>query len=148
MFSIFKTKSQPEVLIDHVDDFNNFFDEEQKKAIMVSLFAIANADDEFHDKERAFFRETAGILNYELGEEIVIAEMLSMDQRKAIKVIKGFNDKQKEWYLITVLGMVHADGKAVDEELQKVLKILKKAGMSRAQIASVKERFDLFKGLA
>ena len=50
MFSIFKKRSKNSELKEHFDKLYSFTDE-QKKAILVSLFEIATSDEEFHHRE-------------------------------------------------------------------------------------------------
>jgi len=101
---------------EHLIGFQESFTDEQKQAILFSLFDIANSDDEFHAKEIEFFDQIGNLLNYPTGDEI-LDDYLKADREKVFESLNDFSDSQKDWYIVIVYGMVHADGKVLDEEL-------------------------------
>ncbi len=56
---------------EHLIGFQESFTDEQKQAILFSLFDIANSDDEFHAKEIEFFDQIGKLLDYPTGENIL-----------------------------------------------------------------------------
>ncbi len=53
-FSFFKKHKKSDKIISHLHDFMESFTDEQKKAILVSLYVVVNSDEEFHTKEVEF----------------------------------------------------------------------------------------------
>ncbi len=122
-----------DVLKEHLSGFKDSFTDEQKKAILFSLFDIANSDDEFHAKEIEFFDQIGNLLNYPTGESI-LDEYLEADKEKVFDSLNDFSDSQKDWYIVIVYGMVHADGKVLDEELADAERFLEGMGISKERI--------------
>ncbi len=108
-------------------------------AIIVSLYIIANSDEEFHTKEVEFLQQTADLLGYQISSKID-QEFSGINRGKVFEQLKEFSDKQKEWYLVTVTGMIHADGKVLDSELDDALRYLLSMGISKEKmIKSIKK---------
>ena len=131
MFSLFKKKQDKE-LKQRFDDYY-LFSTEQKKAILMSLFEIANSDEEFHKKETEYFRNIAGFLGMRLSNG-VLKRMLSTERDSLYKLLNEMNDSQKDWYVITALGMVYADGELIEEEFNHVKSFLLELGFTEARI--------------
>jgi hypothetical protein len=125
--------TENDVLKEHLSGFQDSFTDEQKKAILFSLFDIANSDDEFHAKEIEFFDQIGNLLNYPTGESI-LDEYLEADKEKVFESLNDFSDSQKDWYIVIVYGMVHADGKVLDEELADAERFLEGMGISKERI--------------
>lgn len=139
MFSFFKKRKNNEILKSHLSGFQGQFTNEQKRAIMVSLYVIANSDEEFHTKEVEFLQQTAYILGYQISNDID-QEFSGINRGKVFEQLKEFSDKQKEWYLITVTGMIHSDGKVLESELDDALRHLLSMGISKEKmIKSIKK---------
>ena len=51
-----------DALKEHLSGFRDSFTDEQKKAILVSLFEIANSDEDFHFRETAYLKKTSEFL--------------------------------------------------------------------------------------
>ena len=122
-----------DVLKEHLSGFKDSFTDEQKKAILFSLFDIANSDDEFHAKEIEFFDQIGNLLNYPTGESM-LDEYLEADKAIVFESLNDFSDSQKDWYIVIVYGMVHADGKVLDEELADAGRFLEGMGISKERI--------------
>jgi len=139
MFSFFKKRKNNEFLKSHLSGFQGQFTNEQKRAIMVSLYVIANSDEEFHTKEVEFLQQTADILGYQISSDID-QEFSGINRGKVFEQLKEFSDKQKEWYLVTVTGMIHSDGKVLESELDDALRYLLSMGISKEKmIKSIKK---------
>lgn len=141
MFNLFSKKRDIDFIKKHLSGFEGTFTDEQKKAILVSLYVIANADDEFHELEEEFFKKTAGLLNYNLSDNIN-EEFSGISRSEVFKLLKGFSDSQKDWYLVTVAGMIHADGKVLANELDDAFRYLLSMGISKKRMDSTIEKLN------
>ena len=144
MFSFFKKRSNNDIIKNHLSSFKGSFTDDQKKAIMVSLYVIANSDKEFHTKEVEFIKQTADILDYSLSDNIN-EEFSGINRGKVFKLLKGFSEDQKEWYLVTVAGMISEDKEVSDTELDDALRYLlsmgipiEKINITMAKLKSIK----------
>ena len=134
-----------DALKEHLSGFKESFTDEQKKAILFSLFDIANSDNEFHAKEIEFFDQIGNLLNYQTGENI-LDEYLEADKEKVFESLNDFTDSQKDWYIVTVFGMIHADGKVLDEELADAERFLSGImGISKERINDAIQKSQLSK---
>ncbi len=131
-FNFFKKNKKETTIEEHYNDFYGFSDD-QKKAILVSLFDIANSDEDFHDKETDFINRTSTTLGYSLKYH-QIKKSLNNEREQIYDILRGMNDHQKDWYVITVLTMIYADGKIDSDEFGYVENFLLNVGVSRETI--------------
>ena len=131
MISLFKKKQDKE-LKQRFDDYYAF-SAEQKKAILLSLFEIANSDEEFHKKETEYFKNIADFIGMRLSNG-VLKRMLSREKDPLYKLLDEMSDIQKDWYVITALGMVYADGELIEEEFNHVRSFLLDLGFTESRI--------------
>jgi len=143
MFNFFNKKRDTNFIKKHLSGFEGIFTGEQKKAILVSLYVIANADDEFHEMEEEFFKKTADLLNYNLSDNIN-EEFSTISRAEVFKLLKGFSDSQKDWYLVTVAGMIHADGKVLANELDDAFRYLLSMGISKKRMDKAIKNLNSF----
>jgi hypothetical protein len=132
MFSFFRKSNKNAVLN---ESFNKLygFTQDQKTAILVSLYEVANSDDEFHPKETEYHRKIGGYLglNYSARK---LKDLLARDRDRIYKLLDNMNESQNDWYVITVLGMIYSDGTIIQEELNHVISFLKGIGFSEERI--------------
>ncbi|HBG86121.1 MAG TPA: hypothetical protein DDW62_01075, partial [Marinilabiliaceae bacterium] len=117
LFNFFKKHEKQNEVRQHLGGFQDEFSDNQKKAVMCSLMLIANSDGEFHRKEEMFFEQTATMLGYRLSGDY-IDDLLAMGKEKLFQLLKSLDESQKDWYIITAFGMLHADGQALEVEFQ------------------------------
>lgn len=122
--------SKSAILRDHFGGFQGSFTDIQKKAILISLYDIANSDNEFHKTEVRFFQEISILLGFSVRDN-TIYRYLEMDREYIYKSLSILNDHQKEWYIVTVIAMMHTDGKIKKEELEQIQVYLEKVGISK-----------------
>lgn len=127
---------------ENLGDFQDQFTENQKKAIMCSLFLIANSDGEFHHKEQQFFEQTAMLLGYTLTSDI-LDEFLSMERTQLFQLLGSLKEDQKDWYIITAYGMVHADGQTLEVEFQYLDVFFTKMGITVERFQNVLKKSQL-----
>ncbi len=132
MLSIFKKRSKNSQLEEHFDKLYSFSDE-QKKAILVSLFEIATSDEEFHHRENEYLTKTSGFLGMSLKRSR-LKKLLKNQKDELFRKLTEMSENQKDWYVFTVLGMVYADGKVMEDEFKHVEKFLLKLGFSQERI--------------
>ena len=109
------------------------FTDEQKKAILVSLFEIANSDQEFHQRETEYHKKISDFLGYSIRKR-KLQKLLNKDKEHLYQLLREFTESQKDWFVFNVVGMVYADGKVVDEEFDHVEKFLLSIGFSKDMI--------------
>lgn len=129
LFSFFNKNKQQTAVQEHLSRFQDQFTENQKIAIMNSLFVIANSDDEFHEKEQQFFEQTAMLLGYQLTNNI-FKKFTSITHEEHFKMLNSLNESQKDWYIYTAFVMIHADGKALMIESEYLNVFLSKMGIT------------------
>jgi len=132
MFSIFKKRYKNSELKEHFDKLYSFTDE-QKKAILVSLFEIATSDEEFHHRENEYLTKTSGFLGISLKRSR-LKKLLKNKRDELFRKLTEMSENQKDWYVFTVLGMVYADGKVMEDEFKHVEKFLLNLGFSQERI--------------
>ena len=120
LFKFFQKTEKQNTVREHFGGFQDQFTANQKKAIMCSLFLVANSDGEYHKKEHQVFEQTATILGYKLHFALddTIDELMTIGREQLFTILSSLDEGQKDWYIITVLGMVHADGVALDKEFE------------------------------
>ena len=144
MFSFFKKRSNNDIIKNHLSAFNGSFTDDQKKAILVSLYVIANSDKEFHTKEVEFLQQTADLLDYPVSDNLN-KEFSGINRGKVFKQLKEFSVDQKDWYLVTVAGMISEDKEVRDNELDDALRYLLSMGISNEKINSTLDKLKSMK---
>ncbi len=144
-----KHKDQKEVQ-EHLKSFQDSFSDEQKKCVICSLFLVANIDGEYHQKEKDFFQETADVLGYRMQGDIneQVKEFLSIDRNDLFETLKSLSKEQKDWFIATVLSMIHADGEALDKEVHYADEFFEKMGITHAQCEEVIKNSPTLQALA
>ena len=145
LFNFFKKHKKQNVVNEHLGEFQTEFNQQQKKAVMISLFIIANSDGEFHNMENQFFEQTATLLGYRLSSDLdtTIDEFMTMDRESLFRNLNSLGESQKDWYIVTAFGMVHADGKALEEEFQNMIVFFEKMGISEQRFENVIKKTEL-----
>jgi len=143
MFSFFKKHKISDEIKNHLNEFTDSFTEEQKKAILVSLYVIANSDKEFHTREVEFFQQTADILDYPITGNMK-DEFSEINKEEVFEQLNNISENQKKWYLTTVIAMIHADGKVMEEELVDAEQYLSKMGITKDKISQILNTIQLF----
>ena len=132
MFSFF-SRSKKDIVLN--ENFNKLygFDEGQKTAIMVSLYEVAYSDDEFHPKETKYHKKIGGYLGLHYSNRR-LKGLIRKDRERLYDLLNHMNERQKDWYVITVLGMIYSDGSVIKEELDHVIHFLTGIGFSEERI--------------
>lgn len=86
---------------------------EQKKAILYTLFLIANSDKEFSEKEIQYFEITAKIIGFEITDTF-IKECQFFSRTELNSVLNTLNSGQKDWYIVSACDMIMVDGKGFE----------------------------------
>lgn len=145
LFNFFKKHEKQNVVNEHLGGFQTGFNQQQKKAVMCSLFLIANSDGEFHNMENQFFEQTATLLGYRLSSDLdtTLDKFMTMDRESLFRNLNSLGESQKDWYIVTAFGMVHADGKALEEEFQYMIVFFEKMGISEQRFENVIKKTEL-----
>lgn len=131
MFSFFRS-NKDDALIKQFDDLYKLSDDE-KTAVLVTLWEVANSDDEFHPAETKYHKKIGNYLGMNFSSR-KLKSLLKNDRDKIYNVLNNMNESQKDWYVITVLGMIYSDGSVIQEELDHVINFLKGIGFSEERI--------------
>jgi uncharacterized tellurite resistance protein B-like protein len=142
LFDFFHKNEKEKVVREHLGGFQDGFSPKQKKAILCSLFLIANSDQEFHLKEQQFFEETALLLGYRLTEGMIDDFMTLGGRTELFNLLNSLDEGQKDWYIITSLGMMHADGKPLDIELKHLMAFYDHMGITEERASNVVQKTD------
>jgi len=138
LFSLFtkRERKKNKLIKKHIESFQDSFTEEQKIPILASLFLIANSDDEFHDSEKEFLQKFADAFGYQITDEIM-DKYPQMDMNSLFEELSKLSLSQKEWLVITIFGMIHADNRVLEEELLLAKKFFTKMGISLDSIKNI-----------
>ena len=138
-FSLFNKRKKNKLIKKHIASFQDSFTEEQKIPILASLFFIANSDDEFHDSEKEFLQKFADAFGYQITDEIM-DKYSHMDMNSLFEELSKLSLSQKEWLVITIFGMIHADNMVLEEELLLTKKFFTRMGISLVSIKNIIEK--------
>jgi len=141
-FNFFKNHARQDTVNEHLGAFRDDFSDIQKKAILGTLCMIASIDDEFHPKEAKFLENTCKLFGYQLTDAM-IAEIYSLDQDYVFQVLNGLKEGQKDWYIITALGMIYADGKVAGGEKAAIEMIFSRIGIDANRSEAVVKKMAL-----
>lgn len=146
-FQYFKKHRKEKAVKKHLAKFQDDLNDLQKKAIMRSLFQIANGDGEYHHKEHEFIVQTAELLNFPLANSSrkIATELLEMNTSEVINQLNSLDAEHKDWYLITAFGMIHSDEKALEEEFIVLKDIFHQMGINQSHFETIIEQTSLFK---
>jgi len=146
LFNLFRKNDQKESIKQHFQDFNSDFTLRQKKAIIGSLIVIAMADGDYDRSEARCLEETAMMLDYPLDDDINIAvlELMDMDREEVLATLNSLTSSQKDWYIITAMGMIHADGKTLAEELMTAAAYFENMGITPERVDNTLKKSMLF----
>jgi uncharacterized tellurite resistance protein B-like protein len=142
VFDFFHKNEKEKSVREHLGGFQDGFSPKQKKAILCSMFLIANSDQEFHIKEQQFFEETALLLGYRLTENMIDDFMTLGGRDELFNLLNSLDEGQKDWYIITSLGMMHADGKPLDIELKHLMTFYDHMGITEERASNVVQKAD------
>jgi uncharacterized tellurite resistance protein B-like protein len=74
--------------------------------------------------------------------------MQRMFKQNNIPILNTLNKSQKEWYIIAMHSVIHADGKVLEKEIQYALIIAEDIGISEQEYKSIIDKttglYDLF----
>jgi uncharacterized tellurite resistance protein B-like protein len=112
---------------------------------MLSLYVVANSDGEFHQKEIDFFHDTAEVLGYKMkrSAEATLNDIISISKPEMVKVLNQMDNNQKDWYIITLMGMIHADGRTLEIELNHGYAYLEAIGITKEYAESIIKKSSL-----
>jgi len=139
LFNSFLNHEKEKTVREHFGGFQDNFSDQQKKAIMLSLFLIANSDGEYHYKEHQFFTQAATILGYRLksSDDAQLEEFMSFDRETLMKTLSTLDEGQKDWYILTVFGMIHADKVPLEIEFQYASSFFDSMGITEERCENV-----------
>lgn len=124
---------------EQLDGFQSEFSLNQKRAIMCSLFLIANSDGEFHYKEQRLFEKIAMLIGYQTDTDIdsKLDDIMTMDRDKLFIYLNSLNESQKDWFIVTSFEMVHVDGKALENEVKYMITIFQQMNITEDRFEKV-----------
>jgi uncharacterized tellurite resistance protein B-like protein len=145
LFDFFKRNKEKQEISVHLKQFQYEFSLDQKRAIMQSLFVVANVDGKFHRKEVKLFNDTAKLLDYKMKDtaEDTLLDIISIDKEQVKYVLNKMNTKQKDWYILTIFGMIWADGKALDIEFNHGIAYLDAIGITEEYAMKILKKSEL-----
>jgi hypothetical protein len=145
LFDYFKRNKEKSAIQEHLGGFQDDFSYQEKTAIMCSLLGIATADQDYDGKEKIYMKETALLLGYPLKDNIddQINQLMALDRDQLFSTLNGLTKSQKDWYIVTVLGMVHADGVALEVEFQYAFAFFERMDITVERCEEVMEKTRL-----
>ncbi len=113
--------------------FQDSLTQEQKKAILYTLFLIANSDKEFSKKEIQYFEITAKTIGFEITDTF-IDECQFFNRTELNSVLNTLNFGQKDWYIVSACDMIMVDGKGFEIKSKYANVIFNYMGISDERI--------------
>jgi hypothetical protein len=145
MKEIFSSKNQKKIQ-HHLESLDYEFSDDQKSAIILCLYFIANSDNNFHEKEKKFLGDVASIINYDL-ESLLKYNLNNVNSEELFKTFSEFSEEEKDWFIITAFIMVYSDGIALMDEYLELEIYFEKMAITKDHwlnvIDSTKELLDL-----
>jgi len=142
LFSFFKNHVRQNAVNEHFSGFQKQFTENQKKAILISLIIIAGSDGEYHRNEEKFLFQIATVLGYPLKRNY-LKDFLSYDKDELLLLLNSLGENQKDWYIVTAFGMMHADGISLELEFKYLDFIFSKMGITNERYEIVLKKSQL-----
>ncbi len=62
---------------------------------------------------------------------------MSLDRETLFNLLNSLDESQKDWYILTVVGMIHADGQVLEVEFQYMETFLSKMGITKQRFEDV-----------
>lgn len=109
--------------------FPRSFTEDQKIAIVGSLFRIAFADDEFTEDEVEFVAAICQLLDYEVNEDDLRA--YTEDPLRYLNTLKELSEEQLIWYCRALYLLILMDDKLDLRELDRLKDYLDVLGIDK-----------------
>jgi uncharacterized tellurite resistance protein B-like protein len=143
-FNFFKKNRKQKEVENHLGQFQSDFTENQKRAILVSLYVIANSDGEFHQNEIDVFHNTADLLGYKMKRTVekTLTDITSVSKDEMVRVLRQMDQGQKDWYIVTAMGMIHADGQVLEIEIKHGMAYFEAIGVTEEYAFSVLEKAE------
>jgi uncharacterized tellurite resistance protein B-like protein len=141
MFGIFK-KRESYSTSNPLAGFGSEFTQEQKAAIIASLYVIAQSDGHLHQKEMLQINQVASILNVNINDP-AFARLAPCGKDVMIRVLNTLTQYQKEWFAVTLNGLVAADGKIDKIELNIAVGICGEIGISEDKYVEIVQKAHL-----
>lgn len=145
-FDYFKKRKKEKFLREHLSGFQDSFSENEKKAMMYGLMMIATADRNLHEKELEYFEETSMMLGYKINSNLddTLANLMTMNSDVVFNTLNKLHGSNRDWFIITVFGMIHADGVRLETEYQMAVVIFDKMEISEEYCFNVLKKHKLF----
>jgi hypothetical protein len=143
LFNFSKKNKQESVLRENLGGFQDSFTLRQKKIILYSLFLIANSDHLFSDEEIQYFEHIAMILGFQINKTF-IKECQSFTRTDINFTLTNLTPDQKDWYIVTVVDMVHVDGEAPEIKSKYATVIFNYMGISEERMDRIVKKAAAF----
>jgi hypothetical protein len=142
MMNLFDEKNHA-LIKDHLETFDYEFSDDEKKAILSSLFNIARSDDEYHPKEKELLKDISAIIGYDF-DDFSKGHHLELDDNQINEILKGLGEGQKDWFVITAFLMIYADGVALMQEYFKLESYFEKMGILKERWQEIINKTEEF----
>jgi uncharacterized tellurite resistance protein B-like protein len=123
MFSFFKKKPDPKPTIDLG------FSKSQIASIVCALSVIAKCDNNVAMKELMYISDMCDALGISQSDSMVTAAIKG-GKGPMLATLNTLTRSQKEWLIIAIHGLIHADGKVVQIELDYAQALFEQIGVS------------------
>lgn len=128
-----------DVIREHLGAFQDNFTKEQKCAILCTLMVISNSDGEVHPKEVAVVEQIGQILGIEITDP-AIERIVAGGEKEIIRILNTLDRRLKEWYVLTIHGLIAADGKVEEAEMTYALSYAMDIGISADEFIEIIEK--------
>lgn len=143
LFDFFNKHERQNDVRKHLGRFQDEFTDDQKKAVLFSLLMIANSDGEYHRKEEQFFEQACTTLGFHIDAQgRYLDEFSAMGRDRLFQLLASLDEGQKDWYIFTAIGMMTADGQALEAESQYIYVFFEQMGITKQRIENVMRKMN------
>lgn len=131
------------------EGFQETFTESQKKAILGSMFLMIIADKSLGVNKVKSLKTTADLLGFNLksGTLDCIGNQLFDNVNDFYRTehtlnvdLKSLSPSQKDWYILTIVGLMNADRMITESEFSNMIIMFNKIGISENRVVDVVEK--------
>ncbi|MDY0278292.1 MAG: TerB family tellurite resistance protein [Acholeplasma sp.] len=132
----FEYERQQNIFNENLDGFFSSFTREQKAIFIGCLLIVARSDGQIHPKEDQFIEEVESLMGLSLGDPI-FAIIESGGDSEFYRILNSLSIYQKHWLILTLHQMVMADGKIERTELEHIVGICVRMGISETEMLRI-----------
>lgn len=139
MFSFLKKRKDQ--VREHLSDFQDSFTTEQKIAILGSLVILAKSKGQILPDEINLIEQTGRVLGLDV-DKALFARIADGGIDELIKILQTLNQRQKEWFVISMRSMISASGKVNEAQIAFAFGLAEQIGFTEDEIIELIDKTE------